>query len=196
MLQIDNTIISRDIIENKFSCDLIKCKGACCLYGDSGAPLDLEETFILKKIYPQIKKYLTVEGLLTIEAFGLFIEDEEGDLVTPLINNKECAYSYTDDKKILKCAIEKAFLDKKIKFRKPVSCHLYSIRINKHKDFDAVNYHKWSCCEHAVIQGNNKKISLYQFLKIPLIRKYGKEWYSKLDYAAKNYYKKNSKKIS
>jgi len=189
MLQIDNTIVSIDVIEKNFTCDLSICKGVCCLYGDSGAPLEIEETNTLEEIYPLIKKYLTIEGLLSIEAFGLYLRDDDNEYVTPLINKKECAYSFTDKNQILKCAIEKAFFDSKIKFQKPVSCHLYPIRINKYKDYDAINYHKWTYCESAVDHGNILKIPIYKFLKIPLIRKYGKEWYEKLEYASENYFK-------
>jgi hypothetical protein len=163
------------------------CKGACCLYGDAGAPLEIEEISVLEEIYPLLKQYLTIEGLLSIEAFGLYTSDDEGDFVTPLINKKECAYSFTDKNHILKCAIEKAFLNNKIIFQKPVSCHLYPVRINKYKDYEAINYHKWQYCEGAILHGDNLKIPIYKFLKVPLIRKYGKEWYEKLEYAAENY---------
>jgi hypothetical protein len=187
MLEIDNTIISLDIIEKKFVCDLESCKGVCCLYGDSGAPLEEEEKQILNEIYPKIKPYLTIQGLLTIEAFGLFITDDDGEIVTPLIKNKECAYAFKDENNIYKCAIEKAFLEKKITFQKPVSCHLYPIRIVKYNNYDAVNYHRWNYCDVGIIKGNNNGVALFRFLKVPLIRKYGKEWFDKLEYAADNY---------
>jgi hypothetical protein len=193
MLEIDNTIVSLDIIEKNFSCDLNNCKGVCCLYGDAGAPLEKEETFILEQIYPLIRQYLTIEGLLTIEANGLYTIDDEADFVTPLISHKECAFSFKDENQIYKCAIEKAFFDNVISFQKPVSCHLYPVRINKYNDYDAINYHKWQYCECAVVKGKNLNVPVYEFLRIPLTRKYGKEWYEKLEHAAGNYLKDKKK---
>lgn len=189
MLQIDNTIVSLDIIEYNFTCDLEYCKGVCCLYGDSGAPLESGETVVLEEIYPVIRQYLTVEGLLTTEAYGLYHFDNDGEIVTPLIDRKECAYAYTDKDHILKCAIEKAFRDNKINFQKPLSCHLYPVRISKYVGYEALNYHKWSYCDCAVKKGNIENIPVYKFLKKPLIRKYGIKWYEKLENIAEEYFK-------
>ena len=187
MLEIDNTIISLDIIEKKFCCDLEKCHGACCLYGDAGAPLEKNEIKVLEEIFPFVKKHLSLKGAIVLEAFGLYTQDDDREIVTPLIEGKECAYSFVDSDNILKCAIEKAFLENKISFQKPISCHLYPIRIHKYNDYDAINYHKWKYCECAVEKGNSEDIPIYRFLKTPLIRKYGQEWFEKLDFAAKNY---------
>lgn len=179
MIVIDNTIISEDIRDIRFCCDLEKCKGACCIEGDAGAPIEEEEISLLEDFIDEIKPYMTNEGIKVIESNGIFDFDEKGEYVTPLINNRECAYVYFENG-ITRCAIEKAFEEGKIYFQKPVSCHLYPIRITKHKDFEAVNYHKWYICQSACTLGKNTNLPLYKFLKEPLIRKYGEGWYSKL----------------
>lgn len=179
MIVIDNTIISEDIRDIRFCCDLKKCKGACCIEGDAGAPIEEEEISLLEDFIDEIKPYMTNEGIKVIESNGIFDFDEKGEYVTPLVNNRECAYVYFEDN-ITRCAIEKAFEEGKINFQKPVSCHLYPIRITKHKDFEAVNYHKWYICQSAFTLGKDINLPLYKFLKEPLIRKYGEEWYSNL----------------
>ncbi|MCD4789426.1 MAG: DUF3109 family protein [Bacteroidales bacterium] len=179
MIVIDNTIISEDIRDIRFCCDLKKCKGDCCVEGDAGAPLEEEEISLLEDFIDEIKPYMTNDGIKVIESNGIFDYDENGEYVTPLINNRECAYVYFEDD-ITRCAIEKAFEEGKINFQKPVSCHLYPIRITKHKDFEAVNYHKWYICQSACTLGKDINLPLYKFLKEPLVRKYGEEWYLKL----------------
>ena len=191
MLQIDKTLISLDIFEKKFVCDLGVCKGECCVEGDSGAPLDDEETKILEEIYPVVEKYMTKAGIKAVKKQGKWIIDSDGDKVTPLVNNKECAYIYKDNNGIVFCAIEKAFLEKEIDFQKPVSCHLYPIRITKYQDFDAVNYESNKLCIPARINGEKLGVPVYKFVKIPLIRKYGKEWYNQLEIAAEELKKDN-----
>lgn len=186
MLQVDNTIVSFDIFEKKFVCDLEKCKGACCIHGDSGAPLEEDEKLILRKIYKKIKPYLREEGVKSVKDLGVFIKDADGDYVTPLVNGKECAYVIFENG-IAKCAIEKAYLDGKIEFKKPISCHLYPIRITKYKKFDAVNYHEWDICRDALKNGKSLDVNIFTFLKESLIRKYGQDWYEQLKYAEKNY---------
>ena len=188
MLQIDKTIISSDILEKKFVCDIKTCKGECCVEGDSGAPLEKHELKILEHIYPIVKKYLTKKGIKAIEQQGVYITDNDGDIVTPLIDNKECAYTYRK-KGIVKCAIEKAYFKGEINFRKPISCHLYPIRITKYKDFDAVNFDINELCKSSCILGKKENISLIEFLKEPLIRKYGKQWWEQLRDAAEIYNK-------
>ena len=185
MFQIENQIISLDVIEKHFFCDLKKCRGICCLEGDSGAPLEEKEIKILEKIFPKIKNYLTGESKKIIKKKGTWVIDEDGDKVTPLINKKECVYTIFENG-IIKCAIEKAFLDGKTDFKKPISCYLYPLRITKYKDFDAVNYDKNDLCKSAVRLGNKKNIPLYAFLEKPLIRKYGEKWYEQLRYAGDN----------
>lgn len=185
MLQIGNAIVSLDVIEKKFICDFVKCKGACCIEGDSGAPLDDDEKAILEEIYPDIKEYLNEQGIAEIEKQGTSVIDSDGDLVTPIINDKECVYTVFENGLAL-CGIEKAFLDGKINYRKPISCSLYPIRIQKYEEFDAVNYNKWNICAPARELGFKMGIPVYKFLKDPLIRKYGEDWYNELEYAAEN----------
>ncbi|MCW0482460.1 DUF3109 family protein [Gaoshiqia sediminis] len=185
MLEIGKAIVSFDVLEEHFLCDLMKCKGACCVEGDSGAPLTQEEALTIEKIYPIVEPYMTREGKTMVELQGTSMVDSDGDLVTPLVNNRECVFTFKDEQGITKCAIEKAFLDGKVDFRKPVSCHLFPIRITEYKRFDAVNYQKLDICKPGRECGRAQKLPLYQFLKEPLIRKYGKNWYEQLEYAAK-----------
>ncbi len=174
-----------DVIEKQFVCDLASCKGECCLYGDSGAPLEPEEGIILEQIYDKIMPLLRPEGMKAIEQIGTSITDGDGDLVTPLIMNRECAYTLVEDG-IYKCAIERAYLKKWITFRKPASCHLFPVKIKNRSGFDSVNYEQWEICKPARILGEKMGIPVYKFLKDPLIRKYGKEWYRDLEIAARN----------
>ena len=183
MLQINDTILSFDIIERKFVCNLDKCKGACCIHGDSGAPLEESETIILDEIFPIVKKYMRKEGIDAVESQGAHVIDTDNDKVTPLINGEECAYVFFEQG-IAKCAIEKAWTDGLIPFQKPLSCHLYPIRITKYTEFDALNYHKWEICKAALQLGKKTNTYLYNFLEQPLIRKYGKEWYEELKMTA------------
>ena len=182
MLQIDDSIISFEVLQKKFTCDLKKCKGACCVHGDSGAPLEDKETEILKDIYPLIKPFMRKEGIEAVEKQGTHVIDSDGDKVTPLVNNKECSYVIFENG-IAFCAIERAFHAKKIDFQKPISCHLYPIRITKYKDFEAVNFHHWDICKPAMAAGEKSDTPLYIFLQEPLTRKYGAEWFEKLKIA-------------
>lgn len=183
MLQIDDKIISLDIFEKKFICNLSKCKGACCVHGDSGAPLEDNETEILDSVFPIVKKHMRQVGVDAVESQGSSVIDNDGDKVTPLVNGMECAYVVFENG-ISKCAIEKTFELGEIYFQKPVSCHLYPIRIQKYKDFEAVNYHCWDICKPALQLGRKSDLPLYSFLAQPLIRKYGTPWYEKLKIAA------------
>ena len=186
MVQIGEAIVSRDIFEKQFVCNLSECKGMCCVYGQSGAPLDDDEIPILKDIYKNVKSYMTPEGIAVVEQQGVYVTDFDDEKVTPLINGTEdCAYSCTDEKGTVYCAIEKAYNAGKINFRKPVSCHLYPIRITKYDTFEAVNYHRWDVCNEALKLGKKEGKPLYVFLKEPLIRKYGAEWYEELCQTAK-----------
>lgn len=180
MITLENTILSDDIKEQFFVCDIIKCKGACCVEGDLGAPLEKEELDILEDIFDKVEPYLSEEGKKAIKEQGTYVLDEEGDFSTPTIGGKECAYAIYDDRGILKCGIEQAYFDKKIDYRKPISCHLYPIRVTKYDQFEALNYDRWSICAPACDHGAALKIPVYQFLKEPLTRKYGVEWYAKL----------------
>jgi hypothetical protein len=179
MISIDNTLISDDLNNVCFVCDLKKCKGGCCVEGDAGAPLEMEEIGILEDEIEVIKPYMTAEGIAVVEKDGVFEYDDWGNMVTPLVNHRECAFVYFEDG-IAKCAIEKAWELKLLKFKKPISCHLYPVRINHYKDFDAVNYHQWHICEKALINGKRLNVKVFEFLKEPLIRKYGAKWYKEL----------------
>jgi hypothetical protein len=180
MILIEETCISDDIAEKFFVCNLEKCKGACCVEGDLGAPLEEVELPILDEIFDKIKPYLSQEGIAAIETQGKYIKDWEGDYSTTTINEKECAYAIYDDKGILKCGIEKAYNEGVIDFRKPISCHLYPIRITKYENYHALNYDRWSICNDACELGDKLGVPIYKFLKEPLIRAYGENWYSKL----------------
>ena len=181
MIILQNTVISDDIRDKFFVCQLDKCKGACCVEGDLGAPLADDELQILQDNYEIIKPYLSAEGQQAIEEQGLYIEDWEGDYSTTTIGDRECAYAIYDENKMLKCGIEQAYLDGKISWRKPISCHLYPIRITKYDGFEALNYDRWSFCSDACNFGTELGVRVYQFLKEPLIRKYGAEWYQELE---------------
>ena len=193
MIQIDDKLISEDLFSEEFVCNLAKCKGICCVEGDAGAPLDEDETKILDEIYPKIKSYLRPEGIEAIEEQGTYTLDFEGDLVTPLVNNAECAYVIFDEKGYTKCAIEKAYEDGVIDWQKPISCHLYPIRITEYSNFSAINYHEWDICSDACTLGKESGVKAYQFLKKPLIRKYGEEFYQTLSEAAEEWEKEFGK---
>jgi len=186
MLEIKRAIVSLDILDKQFLCDILKCKGACCVEGDSGAPVTAEEGKAIEEAYPQFQEYIPEAHQEEIGKQGFAVVDFEGDLVTPLVDSKQCVYTY-EENGILKCGIEKAFLEGKITFRKPVSCHLFPIRITEYKRFDAVNYQQIDICKPGRQCGKGEKLPLYVFLKEPLIRKYGEEWYEQLHYAAQNY---------
>jgi hypothetical protein len=186
MLQIEKAIISLDVIQKAFCCDLEKCKGACCVDGDSGAPITQDEALQIEKMYPEFVEYLSDQNRAEIKIQGFAITDGDGDLVTPIVGKNECVYTFTDDEGVTKCAIEKAFFDKHTAFRKPVSCHLFPIRITEYKRFEAVNYQQLDICRSGRLCGINKSIPLWQYLKEPLVRKYGKEWYEEFAYAAEH----------
>lgn len=185
MIAIGDTIVSEHLLEKKFVCDLNACKGECCVAGDAGAPLDEDELEKLKEVFPAVKPYMQKAGVKAVEKQGVYVFDEDGDYVTPLIDGKECAFTIFDEKGIAKCAIEQAYLEGKIDYKKPISCHLYPVRITKYKEYDAVNYHKWEVCRAACRCGDKLNVPVYRFLKEPLIRKYGEDWYRQLELADK-----------
>jgi Protein of unknown function (DUF3109). len=180
MIQIDDTVISLDVIEEMFCCNLTACKGFCCVEGDSGAPLEKEELPLLEAVLPDVWDDLSSEARELIKKQGVAYIDTDGEYVTSIVNGKDCVFTYYDEKGICKCAVEKAFREGKTDFYKPVSCHLYPIRISNYRQFKAVNYHRWSVCRPAVTLGKSTGIRIYQFLKEPLIRKFGEEWYEQL----------------
>lgn len=183
MIKVGEVLVSDEVRDVEFVCNLEKCKGACCVEGDLGAPLEEDELEIMKEITPTVLPYLTPEGQKEIQKQGSYILDEDGDYSTPTIGGRECAFAIYDDKGVLKCGIEQAYLDGKISYRKPISCHLYPIRITKKKNLEAVNYHKWNICSAACALGKSLGVPVYKFLREPLIRKYGEQWYSELEEA-------------
>ena len=186
MVQIGPAIVSLDIFDKQFVCNLPACRGMCCVYGESGAPLEENEVTILQEVCEKVKPYMTPEGIAVVEQHGVYDTDIDNDKVTPLIGESEdCVFACTE-KNVVYCAIEKAFMNGEISFRKPVSCHLYPIRITKYDDFEAVNYHQWNICCDALQLGKKAETPLYIFLKEPLIRKYGAEWYEQLCLAAEH----------
>jgi hypothetical protein len=185
--EIDKKIVSSSILEEAFTCDLNKCHGACCVAGDAGAPLEKEETKILEEIYPLIKDGLRPEGLKAIEEQGTWIHDDDDEFATPLVDGNECAYVVFDGKKAL-CGIEKAWREGKINFQKPVSCHLYPIRVRKYRSgWYAVNYDEWSICAPACELGKSLKVKVYEFAKDAIVRKFGEGFYEELEEVAREY---------
>ena len=181
MIAIQNTIVSDDLLDKKFVCDLNACKGECCVAGESGAPLEQDELPILLEILDKVKPYMNKKGTKAIEKNGPYVLDSDGDYTTTLVGSEgECAFVVFDENKIAKCAIEQAYNDGVIDWKKPISCHLYPIRITSYKTYDALNYHKWSVCKPACECGAKLDVPVYQFLKGPLIRKYGEDWFNEL----------------
>ncbi len=183
MIKVGEVLVSDDIRDREFVCNLEKCKGACCVEGDFGAPLDESELETLREIYPIVKPYLSKEGIEVIEKHGTHTTDDDGEYCTPVIGGRECVYAVYDKKGILKCGIEQAYIDGKINWKKPISCHLYPIRVSSKKDFEALNYNKWHICSPACALGKELQVPVYKFLKDPLIRKYGEQWYRDLEKA-------------
>jgi hypothetical protein len=183
MFQLEKTIVSEELFEKEFVCNLNACHGACCVDGDAGAPLDKEETKILAEIYPKVKPFLRSEGIKAIEEQGTHIVSEFGELETPLIDGKDCAYVIFDGKTAL-CGIEQAYNQGEVNWKKPVSCHLYPIRVKEYSDFAAVNYHKWHICSDACALGEELSVPVYKFVKEALIRKFGQQWYDELEKVA------------
>ncbi len=184
MFQLGKTIVSEDIIEKDFVCNLSACKGACCIDGDAGAPLEKEETKILEEIYPKVKPFLRKEGIDAIEDQGTSTVNEDGELETPLIDGADCAYVIFDEKNIALCAIEEAYNQGEIDFKKPISCHLYPVRVKEYSEFSAVNYHHWQICDDACTLGKELQVPVYKFVKQALIRKFGEDWYEDLEKVA------------
>ncbi len=180
MYIVKGVLISEELIDNFFCCDLNSCFGACCEEGDAGAPLEQDEIPHLEKLFPIYRKYLTREGIDKITRDGVYDIDTDGELVTPLLKDESCAFVYYENN-IAKCAIEKAYKKGEINFQKPISCHLYPIRIKKLPDYEALNYHQWHICYSACELGEKLNVTVIQFLKDALIRKYGKEWYAELE---------------
>ncbi|MCD7978308.1 MAG: DUF3109 family protein [Tannerellaceae bacterium] len=184
MIQIDDALVGLDVIERCFICDISQCKGACCIEGDSGAPLEEEELEELRKVLPEVWDDLLPEAQEIINQQGVAYIDSDGDIVTSIVNGKNCVFTCYDSEGVCKCAIEKAYREGRVSFYKPVSCHLYPIRITQYRDYRAVNYDRWKICRCAELLGQKAGVPVYQFLKEPLIRKFGEAWYNELEQCA------------
>ena len=189
MIELDNKLISEEIFSKQFVCDLSACKGACCIEGDAGAPIELIEKELLEHSLEKIYPYMRPKGLEKVKRDGVSYEDFDGEQVTSLINDKECAFVFFDDNKTAKCSIEKAYRDGVIEFNKPISCHLYPIRIKKLKYYDALTYNQWNICSPACSLGKELAVPVYKFLKEPLTRKYGEDFYNQLEIISENFSK-------
>jgi hypothetical protein len=186
MLVHENTLVSLDVLDTDFVCNLSACKGACCVEGESGAPLDVEEIEIIAENLEQIKPFMSRLGLKLLEKKGFWEKDTDGDLVTNCLDGKACLFAINEGG-IYKCAIEKSFLAGKITFKKPISCHLYPVRLAKVGNYLAVNYSKWEVCDPACKLGTSLQVPVYRFLKESLVRKFGQEWYDGLDEIAQEF---------
>lgn len=183
MIQIDDVVVTLDVLREKFICDLGICKGACCIEGDAGAPVEADEVAKLQEVLPIVWDDLAESAKAVINEHGVVYTDEEGDLVTSIVNGKDCVFTCYDDKGMCSCAIEKAYRAGKTDFYKPVSCHLYPIRVGDFGKYKAVNYHRWDVCKAAVLLGEKENVPVYKFLETPLIRKFGQAWFDELEIA-------------
>jgi hypothetical protein len=184
MLQIEDTIVSLDLLDQYFICDLESCRGACCVEGEEGAPVEVDEIAELEEVLPAIWNEMTEDARRIVDNQGVAYIDREGDLAVSIVNGAECVFACKERDGKWSCLVEKAFLAGKSSFRKPVSCHLYPVRVKQLSSYRAVNYHRWTVCKCAVVLGNKERLPLYRFLEEPLIRKFGQEWYNQLVAAA------------
>lgn len=178
---VDDKLISTEIFEQKFVCDLTKCKGACCIEGDQGAPLKMEEIADMEEVLEEVLPYMRPEGRAAVEAQGVAYIDPWGEPAVTLVNNSECAFVYFDETNTAKCAIEKAYLEGKTTWKKPVSCHLYPIRVSQVGEDQALNYHEWEVCSPACDLGNQLQVPVFRFLKEPIVRAFGEEFFTDLE---------------
>jgi hypothetical protein len=185
MVQIDDKLISLDVFEKRFVCDLGKCHGECCVEGESGAPLDDDEVEIIERLYPLMRPYMSEKAVAEVEKNGAWIIDDDGDKVTPIIEGRECVYTSFEEDGTVMCLIEKLYNEGKTDFKKPISCHLYPIRVTKYPAYEALNYHSWPICAPARELGGILGVPLFRFLKEPIIRKNGKLFYDEMEDVAK-----------
>lgn len=196
MIQIDDKVISLDLFEKHFTCDISKCLGACCVHGDSGAPLEEDEILILEQNIDKIKPYLTPEGIAVIEQCGVSVIDFDNEFVTPLVRGgEECAYSFFSANGVCLCGIEKAYREGVIPFIKPISCHLYPIRVKRFEKITALNYDRWSICAPARELGEKEKKPVFMFLEEPIIRMFGEDFYKSLEDIYKSLEEEKEKNI-
>lgn len=191
MLQIQDVIVSFDVLTKCFSCDLNCCKGACCIEGDAGAPVTPEEIAQIEELLPTIRKDLSPEARKVIDSQGVAYTDPEGELVTSIVGGKDCVFTCYGEDGCCYCAIEKAYRAGLCKFKKPVSCHLYPIRVKKIGDGWGLNYDRWDVCKAAVLKGERDGIPIYKYLKEPLIRRFGQSWYDELDFTVEELHRQN-----
>lgn len=187
LVEIKDKIVSTQIFERKFVCDLNACKGACCIEGDAGAPLSFEEVSILEDDLENIKPFMRSEGIAAVEDKGVFYMDQDNEPVTTLVNDKECAFVFFDENGITKCAIEKANKEGKTDFKKPISCHLYPIRVKQFNEYQAINYDSWSICSEACTLGESLSVPVYKFLQEPLTKAFGLDFFKELELVAKEF---------
>lgn len=184
IIEIEDKLISTELFSKQFVCNLSACKGACCVEGDTGAPLEKKEIKLIERSLDKIKPFMTSEGIAAVEKDGVSYLDSFDDPVTTLVEGKECAFVFYDEQGITKCSIEKAYREGSISFNKPISCHLYPIRVKKHKEYDSLNYDRWSICKDACTLGKELKVPVYKFLKEPLVRAYGAKFFSEMEKVA------------
>ncbi|MGB2245067.1 MAG: DUF3109 family protein [Flavobacteriaceae bacterium] len=185
MMQIGKTLVSDDLLDKEFLCNIQQCKGACCVEGEAGAPLEEKECRELENNFKAIKPFLNPKGLAEIEKQGLYLKGSDGDWETPIIDGKECVYTLFDAQGKASCGIEKAYNEGKISWKKPISCHLYPIRVQQYSEFTAVNYHHWQICDSGCSLGESLRIPVYVFVKEALLRKFGVAWYKSLEELAR-----------
>jgi hypothetical protein len=181
IIEIGKVLVSSDILDKHFVCDLNACKGACCVEGDDGAPVNQEEIDLLEEHLDSIKPYMNQKGIDVVDEQGVFYMDRFNEPVTSLVNDKDCVFVTLDEKGITKCGVEQAYREGKIPFNKPVSCHLYPIRVSKFSTFESLNYDRWPICNPACSLGEQLKVPIYKFLKEPITRAYGEEFYNELE---------------
>ena len=186
---IQNTLVSLDVLEKEFCCDLDKCHGCCCIEGDAGAPVTDEELLQIEKLLPDLLPEMTKEAREVVEKQGLAYKDQSGEQVLSIVNDKDCIFARTDHNGWCYCLIEKLFRAGKTEFLKPLSCHLYPVRLTKVGENTGVEYHRWDICHCARVLGKKNHVPLYQFLKEPLIRRFGQEWYDELELTAQEWKK-------
>lgn len=191
MVQVGEAIVSFDVLKEPFCCDLSCCKGVCCIEGDAGAPITIDEVAAIENLLPEIEQHLSPEAKDVISKQGVAYTDASGDLVTSIVNGKDCVFTCYGSDGCCFCAIERAFREGRTSFMKPLSCHLYPIRITKVGSYKALNYNRWDICKASVIKGKREGIPVYKFLKEPLIRCFGEEWYNELETVVEELKKQN-----
>ena len=189
MIAIENVLLSEEVVKAQFVCDLHKCKGGCCEDGDAGAPLELTEKKYIDDNYAAFEPYLTEAGKAEINKSGRYLYDEEFGWVTPTINGGICAYGFKDEHGIIKCGMEAAYYDGKTAWKKPISCHLYPLKVSETKTYTNVNYEpRETLCRPGCALGKKAKVPVYQFLKEAIIRKWGADFYEALHAVAIQYF--------